>query len=192
MNLPNKLTISRIIIIPVLMFLYLFEPFAYGKIVATLIFILAIITDMLDGHIARKQNLITNLGKFLDPIADKLLVTASLLLLAIDGTIPSPYGIVAVFVILSRDFIVGVIRHMAATKGKVIAADNLGKLKTVTQDIAIIFLFILAYNNSAQLISGIAESIFAATSFVIFFVAVILTVISGFNYVLRNKALLKH
>jgi CDP-diacylglycerol---glycerol-3-phosphate 3-phosphatidyltransferase len=173
------------------MFVYLFEPFAYGKIVATLIFILAIITDMLDGHIARKQNLITNLGKFLDPIADKLLVTASLLLLAIDGTIPSPYGIVAVFIILSRDFIVGVIRQMAATKGKVIAADNLGKIKTVTQDISIIFLFVLAYNNSAQLISGIAESIFAATSFLIFFVAVILTVISGFNYVLRNKALLK-
>lgn len=191
MNLPNKLTISRIVLIPLLMFLYLYEPFTYGKILATLIFILAIITDMLDGHIARKQNLITNLGKFLDPIADKLLVTASLLLLAIDGTIPAPFGIISVFIILARDFIVGVIRQMAATKGTVIAADNLGKLKTVTQDISIIFLFILAFNNTADLLTGIAESIFSVTSFIIFFIAVILTVISGFNYVLKNRALLK-
>ena len=154
MNLPNKLTISRIVIIPILMFLYLFEPFLYGKLVATLVFILAIITDMLDGHIARKRNLVTNLGKFLDPIADKLLVTAALLLLAIDGKITSPYGIISVFSIFS-------------------------------------LVFFWAYNNSAGILSGLAEGIFEITSFVIFFVAVALTIISGFNYVLKNKALLK-
>ena len=129
MNIPNKLTFLRIFLIPVMMFFYLLDSFQFGKIVAALIFIIAIITDLLDGHIARKYNMVTDLGKFLDPIADKLLVTASLLLLITDGTIPAPYGVIALFIILSRDFIVGVLRQMAATKRNVIAADNLGKNK---------------------------------------------------------------
>ena len=191
MTLPNKLTILRIILIPLLIFFYLANFIAYGKIIAAVIFCLAIFTDFLDGHIARKHNLITNLGKFLDPIADKLLVVAALLLLVVDKTIPNPYGLIALFIILARDFIVSVIRQMAATKNKVIAADKLGKLKTLTQDIAIIFLFILGYSNTVNLLQNISYTIFSITSFVILGISVLLTIISGLNYVLKNKELIK-
>ncbi|MDD4211194.1 MAG: CDP-diacylglycerol--glycerol-3-phosphate 3-phosphatidyltransferase [Clostridia bacterium] len=191
MNIPNKLTFLRIFLIPVMMFFYLLDSFQFGKIVAALIFIIAIITDLLDGHIARKYNMVTDLGKFLDPIADKLLVTASLLLLITDGTIPAPYGVIALFIILSRDFIVGVLRQMAATKRNVIAADNLGKIKTLFQDISIIFIFIMAYNNVGNLISGLGKIIFNVTGFTLFFVSVVLTIISGMNYIIKNKKLFK-
>jgi len=181
MNLPNKLTVLRIILIPILMFFYLFEAIPYSKLIACLI---------LDGYLARKHNLITDLGKFLDPIADKLVVTAGLLVLVADQTIPAPYGVIAIFIILARDFIVGVLRQMAATKKVVIAADKLGKFKTLTQDIAIIFLFILSYNNSAALLTNLGQTIFAYTSFAILGISVLLTLISGVNYVVQNKKLI--
>ena len=190
MNLPNKLTVLRIILIPILMFFYLFEAIPYSKLIACLIFIIAIFTDFLDGYLARKHNLITDLGKFLDPIADKLVVTAGLLVLVADQTIPAPYGVIAIFIILARDFIVGVLRQMAATKKVVIAADKLGKFKTLTQDIAIIFLFILSYNNSAALLTNLGQTIFAYTSFAILGISVLLTLISGVNYVVQNKKLI--
>jgi CDP-diacylglycerol--glycerol-3-phosphate 3-phosphatidyltransferase len=190
MTLPNKLTILRIILIPFLLFFYLFEVVPYAKLIACAIFIIAIFTDFLDGYLARKYNLITDLGKFLDPIADKMVVTAGLLLLVADQTIPAPYGVLAIFVILARDFIVGVLRQMAATKKTVIAADKLGKFKTLTQDIAIIFLFILAYNNSANLLTTLANSIFTITAYAILAISVLLTIISGINYVVKNKKLI--
>lgn len=190
MNLPNKLTILRIILIPLMMFFYLYEVVPYSKLIACAIFIAAIFTDFLDGYLARKYNLITDLGKFLDPIADKLVVTAGLLMLVADQTIPAPYGVLAIFIILARDFIVGVLRQMAATKNTVIAADKLGKLKTLTQDIAIIFLFILAYNNSVNLLTSIARGIFEFTAFIILAISVLLTLVSGVNYIIKNKKLI--
>lgn len=189
MNLPNKLTVLRILFIPLLLFFYLYEPISYGKLIACILFIVAITTDVLDGHLARKHNLVTDLGKFLDPIADKLVVTAGLLLLVADSTIPSPYGVLILFITLAREFIVAVLRQMSATKGVVIAADKLGKLKTLTQDLAIIFFMILAYNNTASVITGLGETIFAVTSYVLLALSLLFTVISGINYVVKNKKL---
>ena len=139
MNLPNRLTMLRIILIPFMMFFYLasFIPFGIGKIVALVIFIVAALTDLLDGKIARKRNLVTDLGKFLDPIADKLLTSAVLFMLIVDGTIPAPYGVIVVTIIIAREFMVSALRLIAASKGTVLAADIWGKTKTFVQMIAI-------------------------------------------------------
>ena len=147
MNLPNKLTLSRIILIPFMMFFYLasFIPYGIGKIVALAIFIVAALTDLLDGKIARKYNLVTNLGKFMDPIADKVLTTAVFILLIADSTIARPWGAIIVTIIVAREFMVSALRLLAATKGKVLAADIWGKAKTMTQMIALPIFILLAY-----------------------------------------------
>ena len=147
MNLPNKLTVLRIVLIPFMMFFYLadFIPHGIGKLVALAIFIVASFTDMLDGKIARKRNLITNLGKFLDPIADKILTSAVLFLIIADGTIPHPYGAIVVTIIIGREFIVAAMRLNAASKGVVVAADIWGKLKTTVQMVALPVCILLAY-----------------------------------------------
>ncbi|MGD9900945.1 MAG: CDP-diacylglycerol--glycerol-3-phosphate 3-phosphatidyltransferase [Spirochaetales bacterium] len=191
MNLPNKLTISRIILIPILMAVYLIDAIPFNALIACFIFIVAIITDHLDGHIARKRNMVTDFGKFLDPIADKLVVTAGLLMLVADGTVPAPYGVIGLFIILGRDFIVGVLRQIAVTKGIVIAADKLGKLKTLTQDIAIILLFIVSFDNSLGMLTFWGSDIIAILAFITFGVSVLLTIISGTNYVVKNKEVFK-
>ena len=102
MNLPNKLSVLRICLIPFVMFFYLadFIPYGIGKIAAIVIFIAAALTDMLDGKIARKHNLVTNLGKFLDPIADKILTAAVFFLIIADGTLPAPWGVIIVSIII--------------------------------------------------------------------------------------------
>ena len=147
MNLPNKLTILRIVMIPFMMFFYLanFIPYGIGKLVALALFILASYTDMLDGKIARKHNLITNFGKFLDPIADKMLTSAVLFMIIADGTIVNPLGAIIVTIIISREFMVSALRFLAASKGVVVAADMWGKVKTVVQMIALPVCIILAY-----------------------------------------------
>ena len=126
MNLPNKLTVLRVIMIPLVMCFYMIEAIPYGKIVALVLFVLAAFTDFLDGYIARKNNLVTDLGKFLDPIADKLLVASVLFMIAIDGTIPHPWGVIVVTIIISRELIVDAFRLIACTKGIVLAADIWG------------------------------------------------------------------
>ena len=133
MNLPNKLTILRVIMIPLVMVFYMVEAIPYGKIVALVLFVLAALTDFLDGYIARKYNLVTDFGKFLDPIADKLLVASVLFMIAVDGTIPSPWGVIVVMIIMSRELIVDAFRLIACTKGIVLAADIWGKAKTMVQ-----------------------------------------------------------
>ena len=147
MNLPNRLTVLRIVLIPFMMFFYLadFIPHGIGKLVALAIFIIASFTDMLDGQIARKRNLVTNLGKFLDPIADKILTSAVLFLIVADGTIPAPWGVMAITIIIAREFIVATLRMQAASKGIVVAADMWGKVKTVVQMVALPVCMLLAY-----------------------------------------------
>ena len=132
MNLPNKITISRILLIPVFM-IVLYLPLEHREIIALLIFLLASATDGIDGHIARSRNLVTNFGKFLDPLADKLLVAAALIALVGEGKIPSWI----VTVIIAREFAITGIRLLAVGEGRVIAASMWGKVKTVTQIIAI-------------------------------------------------------
>ncbi len=132
MNLANKLTMLRIILIPIFMFFVLIRV-PYGQYIATGVFILAASTDGLDGYIARKRKQITNFGKLMDPLADKLLITAALIVLVELGLLA---GWIA-FIIIGREFFVTGLRTIAAAEGIIIAASKLGKLKTITQIIAI-------------------------------------------------------
>lgn len=175
MNLPNKLTILRVLLIPVFVVLLLAD--FWGKwldYIALAIFIIASLTDMLDGMIARKYNLITNFGKFMDPLADKLLVCSAMICLLDLGRIPAW----VVIVIIAREFIISGFRLVASDKGVVIAAGYIGKAKTVFQMI-MIMLMILDIEQ-IQLFTDI-----------VMYIAVALTIISLVDYIGRNYKVLK-
>ncbi|MGN0748239.1 MAG: CDP-diacylglycerol--glycerol-3-phosphate 3-phosphatidyltransferase [Christensenellales bacterium] len=193
MNLPNKLSLSRIVMIPFMIFFYLadFIPNSWGKIVALAIFIVASLTDMLDGHIARKRNLITDLGKFLDPIADKLLAISALLLVICDGTVPAPYGAIAGIIIIGRELIIGGFRQIAATKNVVMAADWFGKIKTIVQDISLPALILLSYFLTSGVVTGLGLFVFEIINWVLLGLSVLLTIISAINYLVKNWNVLK-
>lgn len=197
MNLPNKLTLCRIIMIPIFIALF-YVNFKSHYSVALAVFCIACLTDLLDGKIARKYNLVTNLGKFLDPIADKVLVLSAL---AVMLTAPAFFTeglgswaiIVAgcgVAVILAREIIVSGFRMVAAGNGKVIAADIYGKYKTVAQDIAIVILLLGA--GISEFTDNLAGKIVNYIGLAFFALSVILTVISGINYLVKNREILKN
>ena len=129
MNLANKLTLLRILLVPIFLIFIVVKEIPYGTFIATFIFIIASITDKLDGYIARSRNQITNFGKFMDPLADKLLVTTALITLVEYSIVPSW----AAIIIIAREFAVSGLRTLAASEGKVIAASWWGKIKTVIQ-----------------------------------------------------------
>ncbi len=195
MNLPNKITLTRIFMIPVfVLFFYLDVMNGWNYLVAAVVFVLAASTDALDGHIARSRGLVTNLGKFLDPIADKVLVSTALILLLTRGGVFeisffSGWGLIVagicVAVILARELIVSGFRMIAAGRGIVLAADKLGKLKTVFQDASIAL--ILA---GMAFIGYEAGVVIAAVGIFCFYICTVLTVVSGVNYVVRNKQVL--
>lgn len=189
-NVPNILTIIRICLVPFFVFFYLADFIDAGKVIALAIFIFASITDFVDGKLARKYKITSSLGKFLDPIADKVLVLSALLVLAFDGTIPSPYGLIALLVIVSRDYVVDVIRQLGASKGKIIPADIWGKSKTMITMIALTLL--LAYVCIVDIFdfSATINTIIHATSLALFGIGVVLTIFSGCNYVIKNLDLL--
>ncbi len=187
MNLPNKLSLLRIFLIPVFIFFFLADFIPFGKIIATAIFIIAALTDMLDGKIARKYNLVTNLGKLLDPIADKLLVISGLLLVVCDFTIPHPYGVLIAIVIIGRELLISAFRQIAATQNIVMAADMFGKLKTVTQVIALPMLFVLSYLTYNVSIDATALLVCQIIAWVFIGLATLFTVLSGVNYIVKNK-----
>ncbi len=176
-----------------MMFFYLadFIPYGIGKIVAIAIFILASLTDLLDGKIARKYNLVTDLGKFLDPIADKLLTATAFLLILADGTIPAPWGVIIVAIIIAREYTVSALRQIAATKGIVLAADMWGKIKTVVQMIALPTCILVAYLNCCGFASSLAINIVAIISYVLIGAATLLTVLSGVHYLVKNRECFK-
>lgn len=185
MNLANKLTLLRIFLVPVFLIFFLVEGIDYGTIVATIVFIVASITDQLDGHIARSRNQITTFGKFMDPLADKLLVTAVFVCLVQIGMIPAW----AVIIILSREFAVSGLRSIAASNGLVIAASWWGKIKTVTQMLAIL-LFLLNVNimtigNTNLLVNFFPG--FLVASNIVFYICVVITIISGIDYFIKNR-----
>lgn len=196
MNLPNKLTVLRIILTPIFMLALVWSfPFHYG--VSLIIFIAASITDLLDGKIARKRGLVTDFGKFLDPLADKMLTTAAFL-----GFISLDIGYGAVwiaFIVLFREFAVSSIRLIASTSGgKVIAANIWGKLKTVFQMIAIIFALtakqffeILALFNINTEVLGIVELVLGIATTVLLWISAVLCIISGVIYIIDNKDFVK-
>ncbi|WP_100399295.1 CDP-diacylglycerol--glycerol-3-phosphate 3-phosphatidyltransferase [Bacillus sp. FJAT-44742] len=185
MNLPNKITIGRIFLIPLFM-VVLLVPMDWGEVsiagstlpfthlIGAVIFVVAAGTDWLDGYFARKYELVTNFGKFLDPLADKLLVTAALISLVELQLLPAWMAIV----ILSREFAVTGVRLVAAAEGEVIAASSLGKWKTVFQMVAITALLI---HNVPFAAAGIPFAM------ITMWIAVILTLISGWDYLVKNK-----
>ncbi|WP_102028285.1 CDP-diacylglycerol--glycerol-3-phosphate 3-phosphatidyltransferase [Salirhabdus sp. Marseille-P4669] len=184
MNIPNRITVSRILLIPFFILL-LAIPFEWGEIqigeevlpvshlAAAILFIIASTTDWIDGYYARKHNLVTNLGKFLDPLADKLLVSAAFILLVEMGLAPAW----VVIVIISREFAVTGLRLVAAGEGVVLAASNMGKLKTWIQIIAISVL--LLHNFPFSYLDFPFDTI-------ALYAALIITVVSGLDYFIKN------
>lgn len=196
MNLPNKLTLSRVLMIPIFV-VFFYVQFTGHYFVALAIFIIASLTDLLDGKIARKYNLVTNLGKFLDPIADKVLVlTGFVLLLTVPQIFTANLGGWAIIVagcgvalILAREIIISGFRMVAAGANVVIAADMWGKYKTTAQDACIIILIVGA--GVAELVEGTAAQVINYIGLAVFAVAILLTLISGVNYIVKNKQVLK-
>ncbi len=191
MNTPNKLSLLRIILIPFFIFFYLEQFFPYGKIIALAIFIIAAFTDMLDGMIARKYNLVTNLGKLLDPIADKLLVMSGLVMVVVDNTIPHPYGAIVFIIIIGRELLISAFRQIAATQNVVMAADIFGKIKTITQDIAIPYLFLLSFFNNNMVVNSTFLFVLQVIGYCLIGLATVFTILSGVNYIVKNKNVLK-
>jgi CDP-diacylglycerol--glycerol-3-phosphate 3-phosphatidyltransferase len=184
MNLPNKLSILRLILIPVFTAVFFINALPYNYLISAVIFALAAFTDFLDGYIARKYNLVTNLGKFLDPIADKVLVSTALIVMLVNSNILPWYGAIAVAIILARELIVSGFRMVAASKGVVLAADKSGKIKTVFQDFAILVLLASASFTGLYSIANII-------GLVLLSMATILTIVSGIEYVVKNPTVLK-
>ena len=197
MNLPNKLTIGRMCAIVVIIIISLIKPLqeiaVFGTVTLDLlllliIFALASFTDFLDGNIARKYNLVTNFGKFMDPLADKLLVMSTLIVLLERGKF-TVFGVglgFAVIVILAREFAVTGLRTIAADNNQVIAASKLGKLKTVSQMVMILFMLVDCYPFA--LIGTYGRDIAAL---VLISIATILTLVSGIDYFIKNAHVLK-
>ncbi|KUO75303.1 MAG: CDP-diacylglycerol--glycerol-3-phosphate 3-phosphatidyltransferase [Clostridia bacterium BRH_c25] len=173
MNLANKITLLRIFMIPVFMVLMLME-FPYHMEAALAVFLIASLTDKLDGYLARKYNMITDFGKFMDPLADKLLVTGAFVVLVQLGRIEAWI----VFVILAREFAVTGLRSLAAAQNVIIAASNYGKIKTVAQIIAISVLLLGNYPFSL---------INIPMDIIMVYAALIITILSGLDYFSKNK-----
>lgn len=192
MNLPNKISIARICMIPVFVLFFFLDPVPFNHLIAAAVFAAAAATDFIDGHIARSRNLVTNLGKFLDPIADKVLVSTAFILMLTAESIFGLFGswcyilgAILICIILARELIISAFRQIAAASGIVLAAEKLGKYKTFFQDACIFVLIASADFSGAfgKAVNGIGLILFA--------VAAVLTVLSGFSYILKNKSVLK-
>ncbi len=212
MNTPNKLTVFRILLVPLMVIIYLISTYIPGEllgipmyaIILDIIFIIGSITDKIDGYLARKNNQITTFGKFLDPIADKILVISAMIILVEMGII----GAWIPIIIITREFVVSGYRLIAVEKkGNVIAANKWGKIKTVTQMIAVILAFLdkfgfgkfifrvdsiaEAYYSSAGIFMTIPQFIINIAMTVFMVICVIATIFSGYEYLKGGKDLLK-
>ena len=171
MNIANKVTVLRLLLIPVFLVLYYNYGTTYN--IAAIVFVIASLTDAIDGHLARSRNLVTTFGKFVDPLVDKLLTMAAFVVLVESGIIPAW----AVIIIIARELIITGFRTLAADKGITIAASKWGKLKTTSQMISLVLLLL---NNTSLNKIGVY----------VFYIAVLLTIISGFDYIVKNKEVL--
>lgn len=177
MNIANKITLFRVFLVPIFM-IVLYSGYEYSTYIAAVIFIFASLTDTLDGYLARSRNLVTNFGKFADPLADKILVASALISLVGMGKIPTW----VVVVIIAREFTITGFRVIAASEGVTIAASPLGKFKTITQLVAIILLLL---NNFPF------EGFNIPMDMIMLYISLFFTVVSGIDYLRRNKDTLK-
>jgi len=175
MNLPNKITIARVFMIPVFLCIYLIPGIAYANYIAAAVFIVACLTDALDGYLARKYHLITNFGKFMDPLADKLLVSAALICFVELKLVPAWI----IIIIISREFIISGFRLVASDNGVVIAASPIAKFKTSAQMIMSILLIV----NFDLPVFNLLEQVFI-------YLSLILTVLSLIDYLYKNRKVL--
>lgn len=193
MNLPNKLTLLRIILVPMFIATLLIN-FPLHYLVSGVLFGIASITDTLDGKIARKRNLVTDFGKFADPLADKILVIAALVCFLQLGLLGS-YGAIPVIIVLFREFAVSGIRLVAASSGKVVAANIWGKIKTVSQMISILTIFamqaVLEIINTFKItVTGLSNTFFIIGNILVW-IFTLFTIISGIIYIMDNSKFLK-
>ena len=204
MNTPNKITLSRLLLIPLIVFFYLADFIPYGRLVSALLFVVASLTDFVDGRIARKTNQVTDLGKFFDAIADKVLtMTGFILVIAvpITGTAPvvwpSWLGVVCVIIMLAREFIISALRQLAATKGKVLAADMTGKIKATLQFVSIALYMFYAFfltDITPNLSTSTTEKVTGIIGLILMIIlacATVLTLYSGAHYLIQNKFVFK-
>lgn len=174
LNIPNKLTILRILLVPFIILCFYLPP-AWGMWVAVVLFIVAAVTDTVDGRYARAHDQVTDFGKFMDPIADKLLVNSILVMLTAQGKVP---GVVTILFI-AREFVISGLRLVAAGKGVVLAAGNLGKIKTTLQDIALPFLMVDHVWKPFRVIGVI-----------LLYASLFMSVWSGWDYLYKNRQLI--
>jgi len=190
MNLPNKLTLSRIALTFVFMF-FLFVHWPYGKITALIVFTLASFTDYLDGKIAKSRGLVSDFGKFMDPIADKILILAAFLAFVEMNLIPSWTVVIIIF----REFVILGLRILGIIKGHIIAASRAGKHKTISQVVTVFFILIYLalkqYVQGAYLWTERFDGLAKNVIFSLMLVTVILTLISGVSYISKNRRLFK-
>ena len=174
MNLPNKLTILRILAVPFLILCF-YLPEGWGMWVAVILFVAAAITDTVDGRYARAHNMVTDFGKFMDPIADKLLVNSVLIMLTAQGKVHPVVTILFIF----REFAISGLRLVAAGKGVVLAAGSLGKIKTTLQDIALPFLMV-----------GHVWKVFRIVGLILLYASLVMSLWSGWDYIYQNRKLI--
>ncbi|MCH5155924.1 MAG: CDP-diacylglycerol--glycerol-3-phosphate 3-phosphatidyltransferase [Clostridiales bacterium] len=192
-NIPNILTIIRILMIPVLIILF-FVEFEGHRLAAALVYFFACLTDFFDGYLARKNNLVTNFGKFIDPIADKMIIACSLVAICVTDPIVEPVVVyktliaICTMLILSRELMISVFRTIAADKRVVLAADMFGKVKTLVQMMA---LFALLPVADFVVWNKLAGEVFFYGGFILLALATVLTVVSGIHYIVKNKVVLE-
>ena len=180
MNLPNKLTLLRVILVPFFLLFLLVDAIPLNGVWALIVFAAASITDALDGHIARSRNLVTDFGKFLDPVADKVLVFSALIAFTEMGLASS----IPVVIMIAREFLVSSLRMVAAANGKVIAAGKSGKIKTAVTMVSIVGILLLLALMNFGLLPGLP---LALISNILIWICGIITVYSGIEYLVQNK-----
>ena len=198
MNLPNKITLTRILLIPFVIFFYVASFIPYGRFVSAGLFMIACYTDFLDGHIARKRGLVTDLGKFFDSIADKVLIMTGMVLIisvplrgAVAAAQPIILTSICMIIMLAREFIISALRQIAAAKGKVLAAEKSGKIKAAVQDVTIslymLYASFVAYTELLIGASNTANAVINIILLVLLVTSTLLTITSGIGYLVRNK-----
>ena len=192
MNLANKFSIARILLVPVVMFFYLASFIPYGALIGMVLFVIAAATDKVDGSIARKRNEVTDLGKLLDPIADKLLITVCFLMIVADQSIMAPYGVIALTVLIFRDSIVNALRQYGASRGIVFAAVLSGKLKAVFVYIVIPMFMTLAFLKSPEnFVPEVVIPYYEILCYVMLGISTAITTWSAIDYSVKNAKLFK-
>lgn len=204
MNTPNKITLARILLIPLVIFFYLATFIPYGKLISALVFVIACMTDFLDGYIARKYNQVTTLGKFFDSIADKVLIMTGMILVVafpvagLEAVVkPQWLGLVFIIIMLAREFIISALRQIAAAKGKVLAAEQSGRVKAAFQDVTIALYMFYAFFVTEIYVKhapmaptsalAVANTIIGIILMVMLGIATVLTIWSGVGYLIKNR-----